>query len=245
MEAEKLMLANGKTASRVATPTLTATSDKSVKQVPVEIKKAIVFFIGGAGDKESYYFSGPFGNVLDAKEKFDLRADDLGTKGLYISHYLGYSEVKGSGDIKKYALDFIPSKAAAIYIVGHSLGGWNGAHLSKILSEKGYNVAMLVTLDPVGEGAFVWLGSNIYYGKPEPKAKFWINIRATPTKPDQSDSVADFGEQWIVAAGPNENYTINTNHALANTMFVSPLINGKSAADLVYASIAEHVGGGQ
>ena len=48
-----------------------------------------------------------------------------------------------------------------------------------------------------------------------------------------------------MAAGPNENYTINTNHALANTMFVSPLINGKSAADLVYASIAEHVGGGQ
>lgn len=63
--------------------------------------------------------------------------------------------------------------------------------------EKGYKVKALVTLDPVGEGMMVWLGSDIYLSKPTPKAEFWINVRADAKKPDSSDGVADFGERWI------------------------------------------------
>lgn len=46
---------------------LTDKKDVSDKAVPVESTKAIVVFIGGAGDKESYYFSGPYENIQDAR----------------------------------------------------------------------------------------------------------------------------------------------------------------------------------
>lgn len=36
----------------------------------------MAFFIGGAGDKESYYFSGPYGNIDDARAPFDKRIKD-------------------------------------------------------------------------------------------------------------------------------------------------------------------------
>jgi predicted esterase YcpF (UPF0227 family) len=59
----------------------------------------------------------------------------------YSSYYLGYNEVKGNDDIEKYVLNMIPNtNGTKINIVGHSLGGWNGAHLSEILTIKGYIV---------------------------------------------------------------------------------------------------------
>lgn len=243
MEATQVKLSNGNTASLAATHTLTPSEDTSVKPVPVEIKKAVVFFIGGAGDKDSYYLTGPYNNIEQAKKYFDNSlANDLLVSKKYTSHYLGYNEVKGDKDINKYVFSAIPSKSSPIYIVGHSLGGWNGAHLSKILSEKGYIVSILVTLDPVGEGALVWLGSDIYKGKPEPKAEFWINILANPKNRDASDNVANFGSQWKITSGPQANYEVDTNHARAAAMFTAPLINGISAAEHIYRSIKENAG---
>lgn len=208
----------------------------------VKPKDVVAFFIGGAGDKESYYFSGtPHGNVTVAQAELDSRIANAGKGEFYQSHYLGYNEVRGEDDIQEKVLNVIPSKSTPIYIIGHSLGGWNGAHLSQILSDKGYDVAILVTLDPVGEGFWVWLGSDIYRTTPTPKAQFWINIRATPTKPDQSDGVADLGEQWIVTKGPNMNYTIDANHYNAGIMFRSRLGQGPSAADLVFNAIINYM----
>lgn len=37
-----------------------------------------------------------------------------------------------------------------------------------------------------------------YLLRPEPVAETWINIRANSSKPDSSDSVADFGERWNI-----------------------------------------------
>jgi hypothetical protein len=47
----------------VKTHTLTCKTDQSVKQVPVALRDLVVFFIGGAGDQESYYGTGPNNNI--------------------------------------------------------------------------------------------------------------------------------------------------------------------------------------
>jgi len=201
------------------------------------VEPIVVFFVGGAGDKESYYGQGPYRNVSEVRDYFDPKVRDLATSQQYKSIYLGYTELRGENNIKSKIFGAIPSKAARVYIVGHSLGGWNGAHLSTILSNEGYNVEVLITLDPVGEGKLVWLGSNIHMKKPIPKSKYWINILAKPTEGDGSDVIADFGERWSVTSGPNLNYIADVNHYDAKKMFVAPLKNGKSAADILYDSI--------
>lgn len=238
MAAEQIVLPNGNTASLAATKILTAANDSTVKAVPVPEKKAIVFFIGGAADQEKYYFQGAYHNIDAAKNLLDNRiSPNAKLKPKYTSWARGYNDAKGSGDIKTNFIDKIPSKSSPVYIVGHSLGGWNGAHLSKILSEAGYTIKFLVTLDPVGEGFWVWLGSDIYMSEPQPVAEFWINIRASSSKPDSSDSVADFGERWNIKSGPTMNKTIDIHHASADWMFIQPVQETKSALDLIFDSI--------
>lgn len=125
-------------------------------------KKVVALFIGGASDKETYY-GHPATKIiqLEVSDKFDDLIDAEKIKG-YKSLYLGYNEVKGEDDIKsKIVANIHDRENTAIYIIGHSLGGWNGAHLSQILTDKGYNVDLLITLDPVGTGADVKLISDI------------------------------------------------------------------------------------
>lgn len=237
MTAETVTCAKGNTYKLHKEHVLTDKKDVSAKPVPVESTKAIVLFIGGAGDKESYYFSGPYGNILAARAAFDKRNESLSAKGRYRSEWLGYNEVRGKQDIQRYVLSLIPYKSCPIYIVGHSLGGWNGAHLTKLMSEWGYRMQMLITLDPVGEGALVWIGSDIYRQRPDPVAVEWINIKATPTNRNSSDGVADFGEKWIVSCGPSLNVNVDTSHANALELFDAPISGGNSASDLLLASI--------
>jgi hypothetical protein len=241
MGANAVVLPSGKTASLAATHTLTPTNDQSPKEVAIENGRAVAFFIGGAGDKESYYFSGPYRNITYARDPFDQRMISSGKKELYKSYYLGYDEAKGS-EVKTLIIANIPNKATPVYIVGHSLGGWNGAHLSNVLSEQGYTVEMLITLDPVGEGALVWLGSDIYYGKPTPSSTTWINVRAKPMKPNASDAVANFGEQWEVKSGPQINSQMDVSHENAKAMFFNPVKDRVSAADYMYESILSVTG---
>lgn len=237
MGAETVTCAKGSSYNLQTEHTLTDKKDVSEKTVPVESTKAIVFFVGGAGDKERYYFSGPFRNVQDAQTSFNKRTLCLEEQGRYRSEWLGYNEVSGKKDIQKYVLDVIPYKSCPVYVVGHSLGGWNGAHLTKIMFDWGYKIKMLVTLDPVGKGALVWLGSDIYRATPEPVAEQWINVKATPSKPDQSDGVADFGRKWSIASGPAINAHVDVNHYNALSMFTQPIAGMKSASDMVYESI--------
>lgn len=204
-------------------------SIKKGEYLKVENKdKAIAFFLGGAADKESYYFQGPFKNIQEAQTEFEnlLYKNSNATK-YYSSYYLDYSDA--FDNINNEITSNIFDKTIPIFIIGHSLGGWNGAHLSQILTDKGYKIKTLVTLDPVGEGFLVYTGSNIYMTKPKPKADFWINLKAVPSKPDQSDSVAEFGERWNVKIGPNINNEADLNHYNAKKMFTIKLTSGKSA----------------
>ncbi|WP_454564196.1 alpha/beta hydrolase [Pseudomonas sp. AIG] len=237
MTAETVTCAKGNNYRLHKEHALTDKKDVSDKPVPVESTKAIVVFIGGAGDKESYYFSGPYENIQDARLAFDRRTETLKGEGKYKSEWLGYNEVRGKQDIQRHVLSLIPYKSCPVYIVGHSLGGWNGAHLSKIMSDWGYRVQMLITLDPVGEGALVWLGSDIYRERPAPVSVDWINIKATPSRRDPSDGVADFGEKWIISCGPSLNVNVDTNHANALGLLNAPIADGKSASDLLFDSI--------
>ena len=197
-------------------------------------ERVVVFFIGGAGDKESYYFQGPFNNIKEVKDLFE---EKLSNKKYYSGVYLDYSDVYD--DIENSVIKNIASFDTNIYIVGHSLGGWNGAHLSQILTDKGYKIQMLITLDPVGEGKIVFIGSRIYRQKPKPKAYFWINILAMPTEPDSSDDIAEFGERWMIITGPNINNNLDINHYNAKKMFTSKLTTGKSAYQYLLESISK------
>jgi hypothetical protein len=202
--------------------------------------KVVVFFIGGAADKSDYgIVVGPYHNILPAKKHLDNKVLN---KIDYNSFYLGFEQTHDDEKspfnpiLDEYVFKYL-DKSSSVYIVGHSLGGWNGAHLSRILSDKGYNVEMLVTLDPVGEGFLVYLGSSIYAGKPNPKSNFWINILATPSKPDQSDSVAELGVRWKVNSGPNINVKMDVNHLDALEMFKGIIKDKKSACDFIYENI--------
>lgn len=215
--------------------------DVEVKLDALENRKVVAFFIGGAGDKESYYGSGPHANIDRARAPFDKRIVDTGKYQYYKSYYLDYSDVCGKADIKKHIKDNIELKEMPIYIVGHSLGAWNGAHLSKILEDDGYSVKMLITLDPVGSGLLVWVGSDIYGSTPNPQADMWINVLADPKDSDQSDGVANFGERWVIKSGPDVNATMDINHYSAYGLFQNPIQNGLSAADYMFNSIDEYI----
>ena len=206
--------------------------------VPAIEEPAIVFFIGGAGGQEAFYFSGPNRNISDARRILDTRESSLMKLGLYVAMDLNYNNVRSLNDLKKRVMARIPSKSAPVYIVGHSLGGWNGAHLCRILVDAGYNVVMLVTLDPVGRGTLVELASDIPFDpQAEPKAKVWINVRAVPSRPDRTDMIAMLGERWIVESGPNANVEVDLNHADAEGLFLAKLANGMAVVDVVDASI--------
>lgn len=203
-------------------------------------KKIIVFFIGGAGDKNSYYGYGP--TKLVKNSILHVFKGRIAAYSLILPHieYLGYEEIRGEDDIKKNVIDKIASKDIPIYIVGHSLGGWNSAHLCKHLVNNGYNIRMLVTLDPVGEGVIVYVGSDIYK-EPEanPGAKIWINISCNPIYEDQSDKVADFGERWFPKNGPTIYYESKCSHAEVLRMFMENILQDKSALDLLIEDIVK------
>jgi len=197
---------------------------KPIKKVSIEseiifnLKKVVVFFIGGAGDKESYYGASATEIIKDeVHNKFD--------------------------DIKNNVLSKISDKDnTSIYIVGHSLGGWNGAHLSQILVEKGYNVDLLITLDPVGIGTTVI--SDIYFQTPTPKTNYWINITTLPEAKDYEgdDAIADFGIQWVPSNGVNLNDNCKYHHREAGKMFTKSLKNKDiSASDMLLHFIKEYI----
>ncbi|WP_422090835.1 type VI secretion system tube protein TssD [Tenacibaculum ovolyticum] len=185
------------------------------------VKEVLVIYIGGAGDKESYYGS-PVSQIINlkVKEKFDDIIDYEKLNRPYESVYLGYNEARGNDDIQNNVISKITNKKnTAIYIIGHSLGGWNGAHLSQILTDKGYNVDLLITLDPVGVGSAVTYVSDIFWGAPKPKANYWIQISTYPKDYEADDLIADLGEQWRPKGGMQINDECSCNHRSAGYMF--------------------------
>lgn len=112
-------------------------------------------------------------------------------------------------------------------IVGHSLGGWQAAHLAKQLNEiRCGAVDNLITLDPVGTiYRFKPLG-GIKFSTPEPDAKMWVNVRAGSSKkfPGVDNIIANAGGQWDPGKNslpPHYNYTLAANHGDANYLLKS------------------------
>lgn len=104
------------------------------------------------------------------------------------------------------------------------MGGWNGEHLSKILSNKGFVVDILITLDPVGTKVGVSLVSDIYWATPKPKCSYWINIYSNSTTFEIDNFIADVGGQWK----PNSNdvainFKTEFQHRFAGKMFTEIL----------------------
>ena len=132
-----------------------------------------------------------------------------------------------------------------VYLIGHSLGGWNAAHLSSALFEMGYEVEYLVTLDPVGKGIAVSLVSDIYWSEPTPKFKSnnWINIRAEveQDKVEANDRIADLGMQWEPSKGPGINETLPLHHREVEEMFTVTLATGKSVLQILIDNLTGHL----
>jgi len=224
-------------------------SNKSdVKIPPKPIPKAIIFFIGGAGDKKAYAGSGPNRNVIYVlKDYYNQAAKELTEveNELVIANrgetYLGYYEIYKMKDIQKNVIEKIPNKDVLVYIIGHSLGGWNGAHLSSILTKLGYKIEMLITLDPVGTNVEVSVISDIYWKYPVVNAKTWINISCSPKSYNFSDLIADVGGQWRPKKGPTYNVETTANHVDAELILGTKVVGDLTGLNLLMASLKSNL----
>lgn len=208
-----------------------------------------MFFIGGASDKKSFY-GAPIGNNI--KDVYYLFKREQSTKLVGLDSviicddnitYLGYDDVHGFWDIKQNVINKIPNKSDLIYIVGHSLGGWNGAHLTRYLRDDGYQVEMLITLDPVGTGRGVQSIADIYSSEPQVVAKQWINFFCDPNPEDRdsSDFIATLGEQWKPSSGTTYNITTKANHWDTLSIIKTPVASQKNGLDLLIQSIKDNL----
>lgn len=201
--------------------------------------KAHIFFIGGAADQEPYYLVGPFRRINVAQRLLLRKIKNKALMECCELHVLGYNKIYHPTDIQQYVIDHLEPQDS-IYIIGHSLGAWNGAHLCRQLVNLQYHVNMLITLDPVGEGVLVWAGSYIFREpQPEPKADFWINLRAQSQTIDHSDVVAVVGRRWNITEGPDINEIVNVHHANAYRIFTTKLSNGRRAVTYLIESLEE------
>jgi len=191
-------------------------------------KQIITFFIGGAADASRYFGVGP--NFI-VRDYVKIPFDEIAPKHCQ-SVYLGYDAIYGQKNIQNNILSCISDKQQTIInIVGFSLGGWNAAHLSEILTNQGYTVDVLITLDPVGVNKGVALISKIYWNYPKPKANHWINIFTNPTKLTPDDLVARAGGQWIPPKSTVHTFCeMPHHHREVWKLFGEPLSQGLSAA---------------
>ena len=128
---------------------------------------------------------------------------------------------------------------AKINIVGHSLGGWQAAHLAQQLEEwRCGSVGVVTTLDPVGIRYSYNLAGSINFKTPNPKYKTWVNIRAEAKDTSINDVIANLGGQWDPSSlNPTYNYTLEVDHAYAYTMFTTKIPNRNlSPRDLINRS---------
>jgi hypothetical protein len=228
------------------------TGDFPTKDSPyteAQYKKSITFFIGGAGDKHKFAGEGPTNIILE--EALQPFAQKVGMTNLFNPSdiqlaeknvYLGYNEIFKTDAINKNILPHLRSEGISVNIVGHSLGGWNGAHLSKILSDKGYNVDLLITLDPVGTGYAIRLFSDIYDDYPTPRYKYWINIQTDPDLYKKDDYISWLGGQWKPdKRSPTDYIVVPYHHSEVLKMFTYPITDDYTAKDFLLTFTARYL----
>ncbi|WP_155419395.1 hypothetical protein [Chromobacterium subtsugae] len=251
---------------------LSPEANKSNKKIFIcKPPKIVIFFVGGAGDKRQFLGSGPNHNIVDVQKYFESNFKKEISEVLISSVYVGYYELHDEDNLKSIANQFILDKKAKVYIVGHSLGGWNGAHFSEKLSKLSYDVEMLITLDPVGEDFSLKMFADIYASVPEPKAYIWINLRYDQSyfsivkkylprkkyddmKVDLSANfVADLGRQWWIGPRfdgvkipdrrPDLNKFIDVNHVETLPAMLYPLDNNITAWSILKGSVETNLKG--
>ena len=215
--------------------------------------KAILFFVGGAGDKYKFGGLGPNYNIIYARNVYlqrkskefednkKIRILDKGNND-NDPYYLSYREIYKDIDIKK-VIATIPDKSTLVYIIGHSLGGWNGANLTTAISNAGYKVKMFISLDPVGTDPGLARISDIFLNEPKVTAEIWINIRCEPgiTHYSFSDMVATAGGQWIPKQKPTYDVISKANHLDAEVILESKVNGNLTALDLLIESLKANI----
>lgn len=216
-----------------------------IENVSLDIyfKKSCVFVVGGAGDKRKFLGIGPT-TIVDRKIVdvfFNNKTQGMVKDDINI-HYLGYYELFGS-KLRKEVISKIPSIKSDVNFIGHSLGGWNSAYASSLLNGMGYEVNILITLDPVGVDPTVRIPSDIYNDTPNPISETWIDIFSNPDNFNFSDFIADFGVQWIPEFGLVDYYEeVGFSHEQAGKMyFDTQLDNAQTPHEMLCSSIKEYL----
>lgn len=205
---------------------LSASFNGKDAKVSLEIfyKKFIVLFIGGAADKEEYYFQKPTTIIYrQCYQPFDRITNGIDDLRLF---YLGYNQV-ASSRFTEEVLPLLKNKdSIEVAIVGNSLGGWNGTHLAIKLTELSYEVPLLITLDPVGTKPDVHVISNLYIGYPSNVESYWINLQTDPKDWEGDDYIANAGGQFKPKKSETEIYeVVPYHHGEAGKMFRHDLKN--------------------
>ena len=119
-------------------------------------RESFIAFVGGAGD-------GMTGNVRDVQKNNHSPAPGVTTK--YYSHE----------DVEQILNDIrAQPPGTRIVLVGHSWGGDTAARVAAQLGAEGRPVDLLVTVDPVGNGA-----SDGFLNRVRAGSREWINVQAT------------------------------------------------------------------
>lgn len=244
---------------------LTQKENRDDKDTPIH-SQMVMFLIGGAGDKRSYMGSGPNNNIISIYDHLNNKYQSHIKSGRLSLEHLGYYDVFGEDRIWNvlnvqrmyYKIDSeIFLKTNSVMIIGHSLGDWNGAHFAENLktwkriqkskklhkaSPNGYDVKMLITLDPAGEGLTVGTFSEIYFKPAKLTIKNWINLKYDQAGYSFPDFVADLGGQWNITAGPRINEVVSIDHALTSSAMKVKLKSiQRSAFDELHSEIDKFV----
>ena len=131
----------------------------------------------------------------------------------------------------KQLLDLINStpRGEAVNLIGHSWGGDQAAVATLKASRR---VTLLVTVDPVGR-------SN--KASPAANSGTWVNVLATPSTRDRSDTIASIGGKPadIDYTGLDEQIEVDTNHGDFSGMMQAKTANGQTVEQRVQASFTD------
>jgi hypothetical protein len=210
------------------------------KPPPATQRPFATFFIGGAADKNPFWYVGPKTNlILDTLiKRYVLALGQSPLAGLEQNKrlenaYFGYDEGE---ELLAMAIALHKKDGTmTVRLIGHSLGAWRAAKLSAELAKVGITTSLLITIDPVGNIYFLRFPGNESF-TPAPVAKKWINILAQHTiSYNRDDAIADAGGRWrpgrdiLLKTAPNADYATPYSHAAVWQMMVFPGSDGRSA----------------